>query len=164
MSSDVLFREHVATRLTGEDAHLTLEQAVADFPLDQINTRPPNVPYSFWALLEHIRIAQWDILEYTKDPKGHVTPPWPEGHWPEPGHDATPEEWSATLAAIRAGIAEGQAMARDPELDLFAPLEGAPQHTAGRELLLLGDHNSYHVGEFAILRQVMDLWPEGRTG
>ena len=164
MDVDTMFREHVATRLTGEDAHLTLEQAVADFPLDQINTQPPNVPYTFWAILEHIRIAQWDILEYTKSPTTHVTPPWPEGHWPEPGYAATPDEWNATLDAIRVGIVEGQAMARDPHVDLFAPLDGAPTHSAVRELLLLGDHNSYHLGEFAILRQTMDLWPEGRQG
>jgi hypothetical protein len=163
MNADAMFREHVATRLTGDDAHLTFEEAVADFPLDRINTRPPNVPYSFWGLLEHIRIAQWDILEFTKDPS-HVTPPWPEGHWPEPDTEATRDEWSITLQAIRDGIAAGQAMARDSALDLLAPLGHAPQFSAGRELLLLGDHNSYHIGEFAILRQVMGLWPEGRVG
>lgn len=157
-----MLRGHAVVRLVGSDAHLTFEQAIADFPMDQINTRPPNLPYSFWALLEHIRIAQWDILEFTKGPN-HVTPPWPEGHWPAPGRDATPAEWNVTVEAIRAGIAEAQAMAANPDLDVLAPLPHAPEFSTLRELLLLANHNSYHIGEFAILRQVMDLWPADRV-
>ncbi len=150
-------RDRLVYVLEGNGAHMALEEAVADFPMAEINTKPPNVPYSFWHLLEHIRICQWDILEFTRDPV-HVSPEFPVGLWP--AEDATTDAagWNATLDAIRSDLAEVIALARDESLDLTAELPHAPGYTYLREILLVADHNAYHTGEFAILRQVLGLW------
>ncbi len=150
-------RDQLVYVLEGKGAHMTLDEAVADFPVEEINTKPPGVDYSFWHLLEHIRICQWDILEFTRDPE-HVSPEFPVGLWP--ASDATTDEagWHATLDAIRADLAAMIALTRDESLDLTAELPHAPGYTYLREILLVADHNAYHTGELAILRQTLNLW------
>ena len=133
------------------------DNAVKEFPMEHINTRPPNVPYTPWHLLEHIRLAQWDILEFTRDPD-HVSPPWPEGYWPSPDEEADAAMWQKTLQDFRADLASLQEMVEDPNTDLESDLPHAPGYTVLREILLVADHNAYHIGEFAILRQVMGTW------
>jgi hypothetical protein len=159
MDSNEVLRQQLLALLRGGNAHMDVEQAVADFPLEAINTRPPNVPYTPWHLLEHIRIAQWDILEFVRNPH-HISPQWPEGYWPHPEAQADETKWKATIAAIQADLRAVQHMAEDSKTDLTAPLPHAQDYTVLRELLLVADHNAYHVGEFAILRQVMGTWPE----
>ena len=100
MNSDYTVRQHLLKLLRGGNAHLTFEQAVDGFPASAINARPPNVPYSPWHLLEHIRIAQWDILEFVRDPH-HVSPPWPKGYWPAPGEEADADRWQAASSQHR---------------------------------------------------------------
>lgn len=139
---------------------MTFDQAIADFPLNAINRRPPDVPYSPWHLLEHIRIAQWDILAFIVDP-GHVSPRWPEGYWPAPDSRAEAEGWNETIDRFHADLRALQEVVEDPGTDLCAPLPHAPEYTVLREILLVADHNAYHIGEFAILRQVMGTWPAG---
>lgn len=158
---DQTLREQALALLRGGHAHMTLAQAVDNFPLEHINTRAPNVSYTFWHLLEHIRIAQWDILEFVRRPD-YTSPPWPEGYWPDPAADATLDRWQETLNAIQADRDALLAMVQDPSVDLTAPLPHAPDYTLLREVLLVADHTAYHVGEFAILRQVAGLWPEKR--
>lgn len=158
MNNVQVMREQLLALLRGRNAHLSFDQAVADFPGEAINRRPPNVPYTPWHLLEHIRIAQWDILEFVRNP-GHVSPDWPEGYWPDPATLANETEWEETLAAFRADLKAIEALVNDPQTDLLAPLPHAPDYTIFREVLLVADHNAYHIGEFAILRQVMDTWP-----
>lgn len=160
MSADTILRQQVLALLDGRNAHATLDDVVAGFPPEHFNTRPPNVPYSPWHLLEHIRIAQWDILEFTRDPN-YKSPPWPEGYWPAPDAQADEAAWNNTLAAIRADMAALKAMVQDPARDLTAELPHAPGYTLLREALLVADHNAYHIGEFGILRQVMGTWPPG---
>ncbi len=160
MSTDTVLREQVLGLLRGGHAHMSLDEAVADFPLDRINDRAPHVPYTPWHLLEHIRIAQEDILEFTRDPQW-VSPPWPEGYWPPRDAQADEAAWNGTLAAIRADLEALKAMVRDPATDLTADLPHAPGYTLLREVLLVADHSAYHIGEFAILRQVMGTWPPG---
>jgi hypothetical protein len=157
MSADSVLREQLLALLRGGNAHLTFDQAVADFPLDQINTRPPNVPYTPWHLLEHIRIAQWDILEFTRDPK-HVSPPWPKGYWPAPDAQADQAQWEKTLNDFRADLHALEEMVQDPNTDFFSDLPHAKGYTVLREVLLVADHNAHHLGEFAILRAVMGTW------
>ena len=159
MDSNKVLRQQLLALLRGGNAHMGVEQAVADFPPDSINTRPPSVPYTPWHLLEHIRIAQWDILEFVRNPH-HVSPEWPEGYWPQPEEQADETKWQATIAAIQADLRAIQQMAEDPNIDLSAPLSHAKDYTVLRELLLVADHNAYHIGEFAILRQVMGTWPQ----
>ncbi|MEW5959200.1 MAG: DinB family protein [Chloroflexota bacterium] len=158
MSNDQVMREQLLALLRGGNAHLTFEQAVADFPAEAINRRPPNVSYTPWHLLEHIRLAQWDILEFVRNPD-HVSPDWPKGYWPAPDEQADEVRWRQTLAAFRADMQAIEAMVSDPHLDLLAPIPHAPDYTIFREVLLVADHNAYHIGEFAILRQMMDTWP-----
>ena len=154
-------RETLLNLLRGKGAHMTFDEAVADMPIEAINTRPPNVPYTIWHLVEHIRIAQWDILEFVRDPD-HVSPDWPDGYWPARNATADQEQWHASLAAFRADLQAMQDLTADPNLDLLAELPHTPGYTYLREILLVADHNAYHFGELAILREVMGLWPEGQ--
>jgi len=106
-----------------------------------------------------MRIAQWDILEFIRNPD-HVSPDWPAGYWPPPHVEADPEQWQHTLAKFRTDLRALEAMARDPAVDLTAELPHAPGYTILRELMVVANHNSYHIGEFGILRQVMGTWPD----
>lgn len=160
MSADSVLRQQLLALLEGGHAHMPLDDAVADFPPEHFNTRPPHIPYTPWHLLEHIRIAQWDILEFVRNPD-YVSPPWPEGYWPPRDAQADEAAWNGTLAAIRADLEALKAMVRDPATDLTADLPHAPGYTLLREVLLVADHSAYHIGEFAILRQVMGTWPPG---
>jgi len=160
MTADIL-REQLLDLIDGQGAHLPFEAAVAGFPDHAINERPPNVPYTPWHLLEHIRIAQRDILEYIRD-RAYLAPSWPEEYWPARDATATPGQWAATISGIRADQQALRDLVADPATDLLATIPGTPGHTILREVRLLGDHNAYHLGEFAILRQVMGTWPAGR--
>lgn len=153
-------RDQLLALLRGGQAHLTFEQAVAEFPMDQINRRPPNVSYTPWHLLEHLRIAQWDILEFIRNPN-HVSPAWPTEYWPAPTEVADAARWQQTIAAFQADLAALEQLVLEPATDFFSDLPHAPGYTILRELLLVADHNAYHIGEFAILRQVMGTWPAG---
>lgn len=162
MSNTDALRDHLLKLLDGKMAHMPLPTAVADFPLDLINTRPPNVPYTFWHLLEHLRFAQRDILDYIRDPN-YVYPEWPKDYWP--ALDATTDAagWQATIDQFERDLEDIRAIVRDPATDLLAQLPyGEPGHTILREVLLVVDHNAYHIGEFGILRQVMNAWPQAQ--
>ena len=147
--------------LDARDAHMSFDEAVAGLPDWAINTRPPNVEYTPWQLLEHLRITQWDILEYIRNPD-HVSPDWPVGYWPDRAATATEAELGSTIARFRADLAAIRAIVTDPATDLLAPLPHTPGHTVLREARIVADHNAYHIGEFAILRQVMGSWPADR--
>jgi hypothetical protein len=161
-AADVL-REQLLAVVAGEGAHMPFDEAVADFPVDAMNRRPPGVPYTPWQLLEHVRIAQRDILDYIVD-RAYLEPSWPEEYWPARDAMATPEHWEATIAGFRADQRALRELVADPATDLLATIPGTPGHTVLREVHLVGDHNAYHLGEFAILRQVMGTWPPGREG
>jgi len=154
-------RKQLLRLLDGLDAHMTFEEAVADFPDRVINLRPPNVPYTPWHIVEHLRITQWDILEYIRNPD-HVSPDWPVGYWPSPDATATPRQFADSVAAFVADKSALRAIAADPATDLLAPIPHTPGHSVLREVRICADHNAYHVGEFAILRQVMGTWPTDR--
>jgi hypothetical protein len=160
MNNDQILRQHLLSLLRGRDAHMSFWDAVADFPDKFINVRPTNVPYTFWHLIEHVRIAQWDILEYVRNP-AHVSPPWPEGHWPAPDAQADRKQWNETIRLFDADMQALEAIVRDPATDLYSPIpHGYGGHTILREVLLVADHNAYHTGELGILRQVMNAWPK----
>lgn len=151
-------RDFLLGLLGGAGAHARFEEAIADFPESAINGRPPNVPYTPWHLLEHIRRTQRDILDYIRDPEYHE-PIWPRDYWPAHGATATPEAMAETVAGFRADQAALRELIHDPLRDPFAVIPGTPDHTLAREIRLVADHNAYHIGEFAILRAVMDTWP-----
>jgi hypothetical protein len=109
--------------------------------------------------VEHLRIAQWDILDFIRN-ANYVALQWPAGYWPDPEAQATAEEWEDSLGRFRADRAALVAMAADPNVNLYAELPHAPGYTILREILVVADHNAYHIGELAILRQVLDAWPD----
>ena len=162
MATDLL-REQALAMLDGRGAHMPFDDAIAGFPDEAINRRPPNVPYTPWHLVEHLRLSQADILEYVTDP-AYATRPWPEAYWPARDAIASPEQFGASVAGFRADRDTLKRLVADPARDLLAVLPGTPGHTLLREVRLVADHNAYHIGEFAILRQVMDTWPAGHRG
>jgi hypothetical protein len=141
-------------------SYMAFDDMVARFPPKQINTRLPNVPYTPWPLLEHMRLAQRDILDYIREPD-YREPNWPDDYWP--GRDATADmaAWRKTLAAFRHDRAALDKIVANSRWDLSARLPYGRPHTLLRELLIVAEHNTYHIGEFAILRQVMNTWPPG---
>jgi DinB superfamily len=157
MNTDEAVRNQLLALLRGGNAHMGLDEAAADFPIGQINRKPPNVPYTPWHLLEHIRIAQWDILEFIRDP-GHVSPEWPVGYWPSGNQEADAGEWAETIRQIRMDLEALQEIVADPATDLYAPMPQGDKYNILREILTVADHTAYHIGEFAILRQVMGTW------
>jgi hypothetical protein len=146
---------------TEESGHMSLDEAVAAFPADRVNAKPPNVPYSFWHILEHIRIAQTDLLEYVRNPK-HVSPRWPEDYWPAPDATTDAAGWKKTIVSIKKDLRRLDELLADPKVDIFAPVAFANGKSVLRCTFLVLDHNAYHLGEFAILRQVLQLWPANR--
>ncbi|MGC4189740.1 MAG: DinB family protein [Thermomicrobiales bacterium] len=157
----VPIRDQVLALLDGGNAHLSLDGAVADFPAGSMNENPPNVPYTPWHLLEHIRRTQRDILDFMRDPDYRELS-WPHDYWPAPDATATDADWQATLDGIRADLAAIRSIVADPATDLDGLVlnaGGDPKYTVMRQALLVADHNAYHLGEFAILRHVMGTWP-----
>jgi hypothetical protein len=160
MNDPILRRELVAL-LEGRGAHMPFEEAVAHFPTEAINERPPNVDYTPWHLVEHLRLVQADLLDYVTNP-GYVGVPWPAGVWPAPDAVATRDEFDASVAGFLADRDALRRIVEDASSDPFASVPSSPRHTIAREIRLAGDHCAYHIGEFAILRQVMGTWPAGR--
>ena len=160
MPTDQL-RAQMMEFIEGRGAHLPFDAAIADFPAGAMNLRPPRVTYTPWHILEHLRRTQRDILDYIRD-RAYISPHWPEDYWPAPESVATVEEWEATIAGFRADRTALVALLADESTDLLAVIPGTPGHTILREVRLVGDHNAYHIGEFAILRQVMGTWPADR--
>ncbi|HLV34601.1 MAG TPA: DinB family protein [Spirillospora sp.] len=162
MNTDEALRQHVIKLLTVGQAHMTFDDAVKDFPLDKVNEKPPNVPYTPWHLVEHLRISQWDILDYIRN-RDYQYMEWPKDYWPAPDAVTDAAGWQRSIDQFRADLEAIVAIVRDPQTDLLAQIpHGEPGHTVLREALLVADHNAYHIGELGILRQVMGAWPAGR--
>jgi hypothetical protein len=157
MESDTLLREQLRTLLEGGQAHMTFEEAVADFPREYMNAKPPHMSATPWHLLEHMRMAQRDILEFIRNPQ-YVSPQWPEGFWPAESRLADEASWEQTLASFRADREALQQLVVDPGMDLYAPIPHGSGQSLLREILLVADHTAFHLGEFGILRQVMQTW------
>ncbi len=152
-------REHVLYLLRGGGAHLNFDKAVAGLPPELRGVRPAGLPHSPWRLLEHMRIAQWDILEFSRDP-GHVSPPFPEGYWPQ--GDAPPDAgaWDRSVVAFRADLHAMEALVADPASDLFTPFPHGQGQTLLREALLVADHNAYHLGQLVVVRRLLGSWKD----
>ena len=154
-------RRQLVEMLDARGAHMPFEPAVADFPQDALNRAIPNGVYTPWHLLEHIRFAQADILDYIRD-RTYLAPTWPDNYWPARDAQASPSDFAATIEAFKRDRAALRALVKDAATDLFAVIPGTPGHTILREIRVVSAHNAYHLGEFAILRQVMATWPANR--
>jgi hypothetical protein len=158
-----LVRRQLIELLEANGAHMPFEAAIADFPAEAINRPLPGLPaYTPWRLLDHIRYAQWDILDYIRN-RDYLESTWPDNYWPEAGTEATPMQFDETIATFQRDRAALRALVEDPATDLFAQIPNTPGHTIFREIRVVGAHNAYHIGEFAILRQVMGTWPANRS-
>lgn len=154
---DKALREHLEKALTGHEAHTDWRKALENLPSAQRAAKPPGAPHSAWELLEHVRIAQWDIFEFCRSPK-HESPDWPSGYWP--GRPSPPNE-AAWEKSVKQFLQETRAMAAlvaDAETDLFARIPHGSGQTVLREALLIVDHNSYHLGQFVLLRRLLGSW------
>lgn len=156
-AEDSALRKHVVELLRGGNAHADFEQAVGGLPVKLRGARVPNLPFTPWKLLEHLRIAQRDILEFSRNPT-HVSPKWPDGYWPAEDAPANSAAWDASVAAFRDDLEELQALVKNPATNLFAPIPHGTGQTVLREALLAADHNAYHLGEFVVLRRLLGAW------
>lgn len=157
MEANDLLREQLAELLEHGNAHMSFEEAVAEYPMLHINTLFPNGSYSAWHLLEHLRLAQWDILDFIRNPHYRELS-WPEDYWPPRDQQATPDDWQRTIGDFLADRQALRAMIMDPQTDLWAPIPHGTGQMFAREIMVVADHNAYHTGEFAIMRQVMGTW------
>jgi hypothetical protein len=142
--------------LNGGYAHASFENAVSDIPAKMRGITPEGLPYSLWQLVEHIRIAQWDILEFSRNEK-YESPVWPDEYWPEA---ISPSEavWKDSLSRIKKDKKEFIALLQDPARDLYAPFPYGDGQNLIREAMLIADHTSYHTGEIIVLRRVLGIW------
>jgi hypothetical protein len=156
--SESLIRQELVNMLTLQQAHMQFEDAVKDFPVAHINTRPNGLDYSFWHLLEHIRLCQWDILDYCVNPNYEMLE-WPAQYWPPKDADTDLAGWNKTIQDYCTDRDTLVKIIQNPECDLYRPIpHGWSGHTIFREILVVGSHNAYHIGEFGILRGMMKLW------
>ncbi len=163
MTRDEVLRENLLALLTGESARMSFEDAVHDFPPDRINENLPGADYSSWHLLEHIRLAQEDILDFIKNPQ-YQERKWPDDYWPEKGRLARPAGWRLTIAGFKKDFAELQRLVQDPGTDLFGEIPWGSGETFLREIVTVSNHNAFHLGEFAIMRQAMGTWGKSHRG
>ncbi len=152
--SDQALRDHLLNLLRGHGAHAEYEETIADFPVALAAGRVPGTPHTPWRLLEHLRIAQWDIVEFSRD-AAHVSPEFPIGYWPEDSAPADPAAWERSVAAFRRDLQTMQQLVADPATDLLAPIPHGDGQTILREALLLADHNSYHLGQLMLIRRLL---------
>lgn len=150
-------RKQLIELLTSTNAHQSFDDAVRDLPADLRGVKPDHIPYSIWQLVEHIRIAQWDILEFSRD-SSHQSPSWPSGYWPKEEIPAHEQDWENTLHQIRQDREAFIALLSNPEQDLYAPFPHGDGQNLLREALLIADHTAYHVGEIIIIRRLLGAW------
>ncbi len=157
MTNDKSLRKHLLSVLNDGEAHVTFDAAVKDLPADLRGKRPANEVHSPWELVEHMRIAQRDILEFTRNPK-HVSPEFPAGYWPSPEAKPSDAEWKNSVEGFRADLKALAELATDESKDLFAKIPHGDAQTILREILLAADHNAYHVGELVVVRRLLGAW------
>lgn len=159
MPADRPVREHLIWLLEGGHAHAKLDDVVRGFPLDRIGIRPEGAPHSAWELMEHMRIAQNDILRFSLS-ADHVSPAWPEGYWPAAPEPERDSQWSKSARAFRKDLAEFVEFIRDPARNLYKKFPWGDGQTLMREALLIADHNSYHLGQLVLVRRLLGVWPK----
>ena len=158
MADDSL-REHVLYLLRGGGAHLSFEDFVATFPVEMCNQRIAGLPYTAWQVLEHMRIAQWDILEFSRN-GNHVSPDFPKGYWPAPKSAGTPELWQQSIKNFQSDLEQLTALVADEANNLHAKLPHGSGQTLLREALLVADHNAYHVAQILDVRRLLGAWKD----
>jgi hypothetical protein len=155
--NDAALREHLVKLLTGGEAHADFEAAVKGLPVELRCKTPKGAQHSPWQLLEHLRIAQWDILEFSRDAK-HQSPKWPEGYWPESKRPPDEKAWDKSVRAFRRDLKAMCDLVSDEATDLYALIPHGQGQTILREALLTADHNAYHIGQLVMVRRLLGAW------
>jgi hypothetical protein len=155
--TDKSLRDHVLYLLRGGGAHVHVDDAFAGLTAAEAGMSAKGVPYTLWQLLEHMRIAQWDILEFSRDP-AHVSPEWPEEYWPKETEPSSSEAWGKSMQGFRNDLEAMERFVADPSTDLFARISHGTGQTILREALLIADHNAYHLGQVVLLRKLLGRW------
>ena len=156
MNNTEILRKELLNLLSGKNAHATFEKAVANFPMENINSKVGGIDHSSWQLLEHMRLAQWDILDFIRNPDYEALE-FPAGYWPKK-EKATPEMWNETVRNFKNDYEEFVKIVNDPATDFFAPIPHAKDYTIFREILVAADHNSYHTGQLVLMRKTLGIW------
>jgi hypothetical protein len=157
MKNNATLAKDLISYLKGSHAHVSLDDALKGLPADLRGVVPPGLPYSIWQLLDHIRIAQWDMVAFSSDPK-HQSPPWPKGYWAKEAAPASEKVWTECLKKIKEDEEKLVGLLEDPDVDLFAPFPyGDGQHLF-KEVLQVIDHNSYHTAEIVAARRILGVW------
>ena len=147
-------RKHVLYLLREGGAHMSFEDFVGSFPADLCNRKIDGLPYTAWQVLEHMRLAQWDILEFSRD-ASHVSPEFPKGYWPDPEESGSVALWQKTIDEFRNDLKQMEALVEDPATDLYARIPHGDGQTILREALLTADHNAYHLGALAVMARIV---------
>ena len=157
MATDKPVREHLVKLLEGGQAHVTFDAAVRGLPAALRGKKPKGAEHSAWEILEHIRIATWDILEFSRDGK-HVSPKWPDGYWPKSPKPPNEKAWAKSIQAVNSDIKAMSKLVEADTTDLYAPIPHGDGQTIMREALLIADHNAYHIGELVLVRRLLGAW------
>lgn len=157
MDDQSRIRELLLEQLSGRNAHVDFKNAVKNLSMDDIGVKPQNFPHTIWELVEHIRIAQHDIVAFSMNPD-YESPDWPDGYWPESDKPAGMKKWKESLDAIERDHHAMVNLIKDENNDLLAPIEHGDGQTLFREAMLIVDHNAYHIGQIVQLRKVMKIW------
>jgi uncharacterized damage-inducible protein DinB len=157
--NDHSLRQHLLDLLRGDSAHVQFDAAIADLPAKLRGVKPAGLEFTAWRLLEHMRIAQWDILEFSRNPK-HVSPKFPAGYWPKGDAPPSAAAWEKSVAGFRSDLEAMQRLVEDAATDLFAPIPHGDGQTVLREAMLVADHNAYHLGQLVMLRRLLGAWQE----
>jgi hypothetical protein len=159
MNKEAALRKHLVGLLGGKGAHVAFEEAVGDFPAHLRGKRSNGSPYTAWQILEHIRIGQWDILEFSRN-KNHVSPEYPDGYWPDGEAPSDDGAWDRSVLDFHRDLKEMQDLVSDPATDLYARIPHGTGQDILREALLVADHNAYHLGQLVMLRKMLGSWPK----
>jgi len=157
MNPDQIVREHILYLLRGGGAHISFAEAIADFPEQLRGKKAAGAPHTAWQLLEHMRIAQWDILEFSRNAK-HVSPEFPEDYWPKTESPANDAAWHASVADFQKDLKEMEELVANSSTDLYERIPHGDGQTILREALLVADHNAYHLGQLVLLRRLLGAW------
>jgi hypothetical protein len=156
---DTSLRKHLTDLLKGGSAHVQFMDALEEFPANKRGTFAPGLPHTGWQLLEHARIAQWDILEFSRNPR-HISPGFPEGYWPKTPGPPADADWEKSVQQFQRDLEEMIELVKSPRTDLFAIILHGESQTILREALVLADHNAYHLGQLIDLRRALGTWPQ----
>jgi hypothetical protein len=156
--NDRTLRAHLAKNLDADTAHVNFDKTIIGWPEAARGVKPAGSPHSAWELLEHMRLGQWDILEFIVNPK-HVSPPWPSGYWPATDAPPTKEAWEKSIENFRSDLQAMRDLISNPKTDLFAKIPHGTGQSILRQALLLADHNSHHLGQLVLLRRLLGAWP-----